>query len=195
MAKQFDRIDVQHRRFIERQRVFFVASATAESRVNLSPRDAASLRVLDPNAVAWRDLTGSGNETAAHLRADGRLTMMFCAFEGPPLILRLYGRGRVLPLGAAEGEALMAQAFDGEAPLGTRQLVRLDVDRVQTSCGFGVPRFDYVSERDALARWSANKGPDELEAYRLRENTESLDGLPTGYEAPPSRGDRRGDVD
>ncbi len=175
MAQQFATLSDRHRSFIERQRIFFVASAAAGARVNLSPKDAGSLRVLDANAVVYRDLTGSGNETAAHLRADGRLTVMFCAFEGPPLILRLYGRGRVLPLADPSTRELLAQVFAGEAPLGTRQL---DIDLVQTSCGFGVPRFDYSGERDALQRWSENKGEAGLVAYRQEKNTRSIDGLP-----------------
>ncbi len=183
MAKPFPELDANHRRFIQRQHIFFTASAAPGARVNLSPKDAASLRVLGPRAVAYRDLTGSGNETAAHLRADGRLTIMFCAFEGPPSILRLYGRGRVLSLEDVEGRDLLAEAFGGEAPLGTRQLVRLDIDLVQTSCGFGVPRFEHVGHRDNLTRWAANKGPEGLDAYRREKNVKSIDGLATGYAA------------
>lgn len=178
MARAFDALSEAHRAFIARQAIFFVGSAAAAARVNVSPKDAASLRVLDANAVVYRDLTGSGNETAAHVGADGRLTLMFCAFEGAPMILRLYGRGRILPVGSAGFDALLAAAFDGEAPLGTRQLVRLDVDLVQTSCGFGVPRFAYRGERDNLARWAAAKGPDGLAHYRRERNAVSLDGLP-----------------
>jgi hypothetical protein len=187
MAKVFASLNDAHRAFIARQQVFFVASAAAGTRVNLSPKDVRSLRVLDANGVVYRDLTGSGNETAAHLLADGRLTVMFCAFEGPPLILRLYGRGRVLSLASAEGEALLRDAFDGEAPAGTRQLVRLDVDRVQTSCGFGVPRFDYVAERDNLERWAAAKGPAGIAAVRREQNAVSIDGLPT---RPPAEAEK-----
>src|SRR3984957_16193390 len=114
MAKQFQSIDPNHHKFILQQRIFFAASAAAEGRVNVSPKDGAALRVLSPNRVAYLDQTGSGNETAAHLRADGRLTLMFCAFAGPPLILRLYGRGLVLPRGGLAYSSLLASAFSNE---------------------------------------------------------------------------------
>ena len=163
MATQYPRIEPAQRAFIERQRVFFTASAAAGGRVNLSPKDAASLRVLGENAVAYLDQTGSGNETAAHLRADGRLTIMLCAFEGPPVILRLYGRGRVHRRGGAHYARLLAEAFDGAEPAGARQIVVLDVELVQTSCGYGVPLFDYQGERPSLVRWAEAKGDEGLE--------------------------------
>ena len=180
MAQQFDRIEPAQRDFILRQHVFFVASAAAGGRVNLSPKGLDALRVLGPNRVAYLDLTGSGNETAAHMRADGRLTLMMCAFEGPPRILRLYGSGRVAQRGTAEYARLLANEFEGEEPLGARQIVVLEVDLVQTSCGFGVPLYDYRGERPALARWAEAKGPEGLEAYRREKNARSIDGLPTG---------------
>src|SRR5829696_5550134 len=133
MAKQFDRIEPSHREFIERQRIFFTASGTATSRVNVSPREASSFRVLGENEVAYLDLTGSGNETAAHLKAWGRLTIMMCAFEGWPTILRLYGRGRVLRRSSDAYARLLAAHFGAE-PIGARQIVVLHVDTVQTSC-------------------------------------------------------------
>jgi hypothetical protein len=179
VAKQFPSIDENHREFIARQRVFFTASAAAGSRVNLSPRGTDAFRVLGGNSVVYLDRTGSGNETAAHLRADGRLTIMFCAFEGPPLILRLYGRGRTLRRDGAEYRALLAESFAGHEPLGARQMIRLDVELVQTSCGFGVPLFDYQGERPTLDRWAEAKG-DQIDAYRREKNTVSMDGLPTG---------------
>jgi len=179
MAKHFGRIEPAHRDFIERQRIFFTASAAPASRVNLSPRDAASLRVLGENEVAYLDLTGSGNETAAHLRADGRVTIMMCAFEGPPMILRLFGRGRILRRGSEAYARLLAAQFGAE-PVGARQIVVIDVDGVQTSCGFGVPLFEYVGERPSLTRWAEAKGEAGLEEYRRQKNTHSIDGLPTG---------------
>jgi hypothetical protein len=185
MAKRFSALEPEHRDFIARQRVFFTASAAAGSRINLSPRDAASLRVLSPGAVAYLDRTGSGNETAAHLIADGRLTIMLCAFEGPPMILRLYGRGERLPRRGTAYAILLAEAFGGHEPLGARQIVRLAVDLVQTSCGFGVPLFDYAAERSSLDRWSAAKGEAELEAYRREKNSLSMDGLPTSLADAP----------
>lgn len=180
MATQYPRLDPVHRAFIERQRVFFTASAAAGGRVNLSPKDGASLRVLDENTVAYLDQTGSGNETAAHLRADGRLTIMVCAFEGPPIILRLYGRGRAHRRGRAEYTRLLSEAFDGAEPAGARQIVVLDVELVQKSCGYGVPLFDYQGERPSLIRWAEAKGDEGLEAYRREKNVVSIDGLPTG---------------
>jgi hypothetical protein len=160
--------------------VFFTGSAAAGARVNISPRGTEFLRVLGPNAAAYLDRTGSGNETAAHLRADGRLTLMFCAFEGSPAILRLYGRGRVLRRGGSPYADLLASEFAGAEPIGARQIVRLDVDLVQTSCGFGVPLFDYRGERPTMARWAEAKGEAGLQAYRREKNVRSIDGLPTG---------------
>ena len=181
MGKQYAQIDSMHREFIERQHIFFTASATAESRVNVSPKGLDSLRVLDDNTVAYLDLTGSGNETAAHLRTDGRLTLMFCAFEGRPQILRLYGHGRRLPRGSAEYAQILHSAFANSEQPGARQIVVLDVDLVQTSCGFGVPLFEYAGERSNLIDWAANKGEEGLREYRNRKNSHSIDGLPAGF--------------
>jgi len=180
MAKQFAMLEAQHRAFIKRQHIFFVASAAPGTRVNLSPRSTHHLRVLGPRSVAYLDLTGSGNETAAHARAGGRMTIMLCEFAGPPLILRLYGQGRVLGRGGAGYQSVLDAAFDGRAPVGARQIVRMDLDLVQTSCGFGVPLFEYRGERDGLLRWAEAKGPDGLEAYQREHNAYSIDGLPTG---------------
>ncbi len=173
-------IDEACREFIGRQRIFFAASAAAGAHVNISPRGTDLFAVLDDLAVAWLDRTGSGAETAAHLKADGRLTVMFCAFDGPPNILRLYGRGEVLRRGSKAYRDLLAAAFGGVEPPGARQIVRLNVDRVQTSCGYGVPRFDYRGERPSLDNWARSKGEDGLDAYRREKNRVSIDGLPTG---------------
>lgn len=180
MAKRFPAIENAHKEFIERQHIFFVASAAREGRVNVSPKDAAALRVLSANRVAYLDQTGSGNETAAHIRADGRVTLMFCAFDGPPLILRLYGRGAVLTPGSAGYRQLLASAFSGEERPGLRQIVVLDIDLVITSCGYGVPLHEYTGERDTLTRWAQSKGEEGLRAYRLEKNSLSIDGFPTG---------------
>jgi hypothetical protein len=186
MAKQYAQIEPPLRAFVERQQMFFVATAADGGRVNLSPKGLDALRVLDPDTVVYLDRTGSGNETAAHLRHDGRLTLMFCAFEGPPRILRLYGRGRALPAGTAEYARILADAFGGEEPLGARQIVQLDVELVQTSCGFGVPLYTYQGERTALDKWAESKGADGLETYRREHNARSIDGLTTGLlEAEP----------
>ena len=180
MAKQFACIEAKHHEFILQQHVFFAASAAAEGRVNVSPKDGAALRILGPNRVAYLDQTGSGNETAAHLRANGRLTLMFCAFAGPPLILRLYGQGWALPRGDRAYSDLLASAFSNEERPGSRQIVVLAIDLVQTSCGYGVPLFEFVAERPTLTRWAEAKGEAGLEEYRQSNNAFSIDGLPTG---------------
>jgi hypothetical protein len=185
MAKQFERIESIHREFIERQHIFFNSSAVASGHVNVSPRDVASLRVLGANSVVYLDRTGSGNETAAHLLANGRLTLMFCSFDGPPLILRLYGQGHILHRHSAEYDTLLASHFESVEPPGARQMVKLDVELVQTSCGFGVPLYEYVGERDQLIRWAESKGEEGLDDYRRQKNARSIDGLPTGlFEEP-----------
>jgi hypothetical protein len=180
MAKQFPGITPAQREFIAHQKVFFIASAAPTGRVNVSPKGTDALRVLGTNEVAYLDLTGSGNETAAHMLADGRLTLMFCAFDGAPMILRLYGQGRALRRGSPDYERLLAQEFGGSEPLGSRQIVVQQIDLVQTSCGFGVPLFDYKAERPTLARWAEAKGEEGLDAYRREKNVRSMDGFPTG---------------
>jgi hypothetical protein len=184
MAKVLPSIDADCRAFIGRQRIFFAASAAPGAHVNLSPRGTDLFAVLDDLTVAYLDKTGSGAETAAHLKADGRLTLMFCAFDGPPKILRLYGRGEALRRGSEAYREVLASAFGGMEPAGGRQIVRLAVDRVQTSCGFGVPLFDYRGERPSLDKWARSKGDDGLEAYRRQKNAASIDGLPTGLFDP-----------
>jgi len=162
--------------FIRAQRMFFTASAAPDGRINLSPKGLQTLRILDPSRVAYLDLTGSGAETAAHLIADGRLTIMFCSFEGEPLILRLYGRGRLVRPEDASWAAL-AREFP---PIpGARQIVLLEIESLQTSCGFGVPRYEFSGEREELVNWAVKKGEDGLRAYRAEKNRQSIDGLPT----------------
>jgi Pyridoxamine 5'-phosphate oxidase len=181
MGQQFPSIEDRHREFIEKQHIFFVATAAPEGRVSLSPKGMNSFRVLGANEVAYLDVTGSGSETAAHLRAspDGRMTIMFCAFDGPPNILRLYGCGQSLPRGSA-GYAATLQHFD-ELP-GARQIIRLAVDLVQTSCGMGVPFFDYKGDREALNNWAARQGREGLRKYWRLKNLRSIDGLATGFD-------------
>src|ERR1700749_5060092 len=186
MGKQFASMTPAHRDFIARQRIFFTASATGTSRVNVSPRPTDALRILDERTVAYLDLTGSGSETAAHLRIDGRITVMFCALDEPPSILRLYGRGVSLFRSSSTYNALLASAFDNAEPLGARQIVRIDIDLVQTSCGYGVPLFEYVGERETLHRWAEKKGDAGLEDSRRQKNPRSFDGLPTGLTEEPS---------
>ena len=180
MARQFPAISPDLADFIGRQPIFFTGTAAQGSRVNISPREGAALRVLGPNAACYLDQTGSGAETAAHLAADGRITLMLCAFAGPPMILRLYGRGRSLPRGTAAYDAILTEHYDGREPMGARQIIRVDVDLVQTSCGYGVPLFEHTGDRDTLRDWAARKGEAGLAAYRAEKNAASIDGLPTG---------------
>jgi hypothetical protein len=178
MAQFFDRIQPAHAAFIAAQHIFFTASAAATGRVNISPRGADAFRVVDASTVAYLDETGSGNETAAHLRASGRLTIMFCGFENVPMIMRLYGAGRSLPRGTAEYQALLQAAFDGKEPPGARQIIVLGIQSVQTSCGYGVPLFDYRQDRPTLRRWAESKGEDGIAEYRAAKNAVSIDGFP-----------------
>ena len=188
MGKTHDTITPDLRAFIEQQPVFFVASSplSPEGHVNLSPKGLDSFRVLAPTRVAYLDLTGSGNETAAHLAENGRITLMFCAFSGAPKILRLYGRGRAVLPGDAEWDALAA--LFPELP-GIRQVITVDVTRVQTSCGFGVPLLELAGQRETLPRWAQAKGEETLARYRVEKNTRSIDGLP----APVADGAPAGD--
>lgn len=181
MGQQFPAIDDKHRAFIDAQKIFFVATAAPASKINLSPKGMGTLRVLGPNEVAYLDSTGSGNETAAHLAAslDRRMTIMFCAFDGSPVILRLYGRGEALSRGTDNYRALIHHF--NEMP-GARQIVRLDVDLVQTSCGMAVPLFDYKADRENLNRhWTAH-GLESLVKYWQKKNMKSIDGLPTNID-------------
>lgn len=178
MGKLFDSISDAHREFIEAQHLFFVGSAplSAEGHINISPKGLDCFRVLSPNRVAYLDLTGSGNETSAHLLENGRVTLMFCAFTGAPNILRLYGRGEVILPGSGAWETL-APHFT--IIPGARQIVAADIHKVQTSCGFAVPLMDFVDDRETLVKWAETKGDDGLSDYRQQKNTTSLDALPT----------------
>ncbi len=180
MGKQFAKLAQDHREFIQQQQIFFNASAAPQGRVNVSPRDVAALRIVDDSTVIYLDRTGSGNETAAHLLLNNRLTLMFCAFEGRPLILRLYGRGRIVARHSAEYDALLTIHYGGVEVPGARQIVRMEIDLVQTSCGMNVPFYDYVGERDQLTHWAEAKGDQALEQYRREKNSTSIDGFPTG---------------
>jgi len=180
MATKFEKLEDKHRDFIARQHIFFTASAAPDTRVNISPRPTNALRILGPNTVAYLDQTGSGNETAAHIKADGRMTIMFCAFEGPPMILRLHGKGHNHFRGSPEYARLLDAHFDGTEFPGARQIVVLEADLVVSSCGYGVPFFDYKRDRPGLDNWASQKSEEELVAYRRQKNRASLDGLPTG---------------
>ena len=178
VAKFFDSILEQHKVFIEKQKMFFVGSAplSAHGHVNLSPKGIDCFRVLTSSKVAYMDIIGSGNETSAHLLENGRITLMFCAYEGPPNIIRLYGTGRTVLPGDAEWPEL-ADRF--KLQLSTRQIMVTDIHKVQTSCGFSVPLYQYMGERDHAEKWAVNKGVDGLETYKAEKNRVSMDGLPT----------------
>lgn len=177
MAKFYKRLTDNLREFIAQQHVFFTATAPTEGRINLSPKGADTFRCIDNRTVAYLDLTGSGNETAAHLRENGRMTVMFCSFDEEPLILRLYGRGRTVRPQDADWADWSAR-FDSLT--GERQVVVLHLESVQTSCGYGVPLYDFQGDRPTLIRWAQRKGPDGLRRYREQKNQTSIDGLPTG---------------
>lgn len=184
MGRLFTQLSDAHIGFIARQHLFFVGSAPRTGRVSLSPKGLETFRVLAPTRVGYLDVTGSGNETAAHLADNGRITFMFCAFDGDPLILRLYGRGRAIRPRDSEWTTLRP-LFGPELP-GERQLIAADIESVQTSCGFAVPRYEYQGQRDELVTWSRKKGPDGLAAYWAEKNQRSIDGLPTGLLDPSS---------
>ena len=177
MAKFFDKIDDEIRDFIAEQKMFFTASAPIDGRVNLSPKGINTFCVVDEKTVCYLDLTGSGNETAAHVKENGRLTIMFCSFDGAPLILRLYGRGEVVHQSSEKWNEL---AKNFEDFVGTRQIIVLNVESLQTSCGFGIPLYEYKEDRTTLLDWARNKGDDGIEKYRREKNRTSIDGLPTG---------------
>lgn len=156
--------------------MFFVATAplTADGHVNLSPKGLDSFRILSPNRVGYLDVTGSGNETSAHLQENGRITFMFCAFQEPPSILRLYGTGKTILPDAPE----WAELYSLFSPIpGTRQIIVADVNRVQTSCGMGVPLYEHIGQRESLVKWADKKGEAGLREYQQQKNAVSIDGL------------------
>jgi hypothetical protein len=186
VAKDLPGIDEKLAQWLQAQPVFFVATAplAADGLVNCSPKGGlGTFAVLDPHRVAYLDLTGSGIETVAHLRENGRVTLMFCAWTGTPNIVRLYGRGSVV-LPEDDGFAELEQRFSDHP--GERCVIVVDVDRVRDSCGYAVPRMELVAERDVLDLSNAKKGPGKLAAYRADKNTVSLDGLP-GLPGLPGR--------
>ena len=179
MAKHSDHISKRIQKFISEQKIFFVATATGDSRINLSPKGMDSFRVINEKRVLWLNLTGSGNETAAHLYADGRITVMFCAFEGAPMILRLYGKGKVINPNDENWDESVA-LFPKLA--GTRQIIDIQIDLVQTSCGMSIPYYDFKEERLQLDDWAKGKGQDGIKEYWKDKNEQSIDGIPTKIE-------------
>lgn len=174
MATFYDALTDKHIEFIERQHMFFVASAAAQGRVNLSPKGMDTFRVLDPNTVAYLDMGGSGNETSAHIQNDGRVTFMFCSFEQAPLILRLYGQGDVVRSGTSDWNVLAPRFTQIK---GQRQIICTRIVSVQDSCGFAVPRYEFVAERSTLVNYYASRTPEEIQAKQAKQ-TQSIDGLP-----------------
>jgi hypothetical protein len=184
MGNVTDEISQELADFIRAQHVFFVATAplSSQGHVNLSPKGLDTLRILSPRRVAYADLTGSGNETSAHLAENSRITLMFCGFDQKPKILRLYGRGRTILSPDPDWPALAAHFH---AHIGLRQMIVVDITRVMTSCGFGVPVMNFVDERSLLEEWASKKGKEGLVAYRREKNIRSIDGLPTPLSGPP----------
>lgn len=177
MAERFPALQDQHIRFIREQQLFFVGTAGAEGFINVSPKGMDTFRVLSPAEVIWLNLTGSGNESAAHVAENGRMTIMFCSFGKQPLIMRLYGWARVVHPRDDSWAALLALF---PADVGARQIFRLSLELVQTSCGYAVPRYELKGERPTLANWAEKKGPAGIAQYWREKNTVSLDGKPTG---------------
>lgn len=177
MSEKFEALTEAHQAFIRAQKIFFVGTAARDGRVNVSPKGQDSLAVVGPRDILWLNLTGSGNETAAHVLDSNRVTLMWCAFEGPPLILRVYGSADVVHPRDAAWEVCAARIPPSP---GARQYFRLAIDLVQTSCGYAVPYFDYREDRTALTRWAEKKGEAGVVEYWSAHNRSSLDGRPTG---------------
>lgn len=176
MGQRFNELSEKHVQFITEQKIFFVGTATADSRVNISPKGMDSLRVLSSTNVAWLNVTGSGNETSAHVQLDPRMTVMFCSFDSPPLILRLYGTAKVVHKGDPEWNELFSLF---KALSGARQIFNVMIDLVQTSCGMAVPYFSYAGDRELLSDWAIKKGVEGLKQYWEEKNQMSIDGIPT----------------
>ena len=176
MADKFPALDERLTRFIEAQHMYFVATACAEGYINLSPKDMDSLRVLGDKQIIWLNLTGSGNESSAHVQDNGRMTLMFCSFERQPLILRLYGQARVIHPRDDDWDSLYANFGDW---VGARQIFDMSIDLVQTSCGYAVPHYEFQSERETLTKWAQKRGRDGVETYWSERNQLTLNGQPT----------------
>lgn len=176
MGKQLPEITQELQAFIKEQKIFFVGTAAQDGRVNISPKGHDSLRILSSNKLVWLNLTGSGNETAAHLLKTDRMTIMFCAFEGQPMILRLYGHAKIYHERDTEFKNYITLF---EENTGSRQIIELNIDLVQTSCGYSVPFMDFKEERGMLNSWSKKQGKERIEAYWQEKNTKSIDGFET----------------
>ena len=176
MAKFYSEITSSLQDFIKEQKIFFTATAPQQGRINLSPKGIDTFRCIDNKTVGYLDLTGSGNETAAHLIENGRMTIMFCSFSEKPMILRLYGKGNVIRPRDNQWQTFYSLFY----PLpGERQIIVLEVETVQTSCGYGVPIYELKEERKTLFDWASNKGEQGIKEYWQAKNLKSIDGLPT----------------
>ena len=183
MGKQFESIDDSIRNWMGQQKMFFVGSAplSGDGLVNLSPKGHDSLRIIDGNTLAYLDYGGSGAETIAHVRENGRIVIMMCAFDGPPKTFRFYGRGEVItPLD--DGFAELSGLFDLPG-LGTRALIKINLHRIQDSCGYGVPNFEFKGHRESSQNWAKKKTTDELREYQVLKSLHSLEGIPSMSEA------------
>ena len=179
MGRQLEQLTQPLIDFIQNQKIFFAATAMEEGSVNLSPKGLDSLRVISPTRVVWLNLTGSGNETAIHLKHKNRITLMFCAFEGNPIILRLYGRATAFQKGTDFWKEHIS--LFPKIP-GSRQLMDVEIDKVQISCGMGVPLMEYKGQRQSLIDWAIDKGDEGLNAYWKKKNTSSIDGYTDTFE-------------
>ncbi|MCV6610042.1 MAG: pyridoxamine 5'-phosphate oxidase family protein [Amphritea sp.] len=179
MGDRFEMLEQKHIEFIQQQKMYFIGTAATEGFVNVSPKGIDSFRVLGKNRVAWLNLTGSGNESAAHVLDNDRMTVMFCSFEKQPLILRLYGRAQVFHERDSQWTELLTLFPDY---VSARQVFVVDIDLVQSSCGFAVPYYEYKEQRPTLLRWADNKGRDGVLEYQRERNRLSLNGFDTGIE-------------
>lgn len=176
MGKQLDSLTPKLKDFIAAQHIFFVGTAMQEGRVNISPKGMDTFKVINANKAIWLNLTGSGNETSTHIQESDRMTVMFCSFKGKPLILRLYGKAKVFHSKDQEFKDYLKQFNE---TIGARQVFELEIDLVQTSCGFAVPYMDFIEERSQLKNWSLKKGDENIKAYWKEKNSISLDGHKT----------------
>ncbi|MFT7538704.1 MAG: hypothetical protein ACI9F2_000855 [Lysobacterales bacterium] len=176
MAKFYEALDDKLIKFIKAQKIFFVATAAQETRINLSPKGMDSFHIINNKTLSFLNLTGSGNETAAHLIKDGRITVMMCSFDTAPLIFRIYGKGESI---YPHDERWDKESSYFPEYAGTRQIIKIAIESIQTSCGYSIPFYEYKGERDTLVKWSEKKGPEGVKNYWEDNNVTSIDGLPT----------------
>ena len=176
MAVKFDSINKAHREFIEKQKMFVIGSAGAEGFINVSPKGMDSLKIIDENTVVWMNHTGSGNETSAHVQENGRMTIMFNSFDKTPMILKLYGKATVIHDKDERWEEMSSYFAEF---IGARQFFEMKVELVLTSCGFGVPQYKYIGERNKLQKWAEKKGREGMKLYWSEKNTKTLNGVDT----------------